>query len=262
MPEFGLEPADLDRYAENIVHFASMIPGPARLQSYIVDQFKEKKRKYPEVQSNELGQKVSNYTTSRALGTMKELKFHELDINDAIVATGGNVQTSLNLIPQGITEITRIGRAAFIRKCFIRMTFQITENNMQAVSADVIRVMIVLDKQCNKANPVVGDIISGTSSIAILDFNNLSNKQRFLVLYDKNEHIAIPAAGGNGTTIETCRMRQTKELYLNFKEPIAIEYTDGTGDLDTITSNNLVMLLISLAGITKFDAHVRLRFTD
>ncbi len=46
-----------------------------------------------------------------------ELKFHDLDIDDAVVAVNGTIaQVSCNIIAGGTTESTRIGRKSVIRK--------------------------------------------------------------------------------------------------------------------------------------------------
>ncbi len=199
---------------------------------------------------------------SRALGTFKEQKFHDVDIVDTIVSSAGSVQTSLNLIAQGITDKLRIGRVAFITRLYMREHFQITESVLQGNGSDNVRTMVILDKQCNKAIPAVSDILSGTGTIPLLDFNNLTNKNRFRVLYDKTKHISVSAAGGNGTAIETMRKSVTSQWFKKFKKPIPIEFTDATGDQNTITSNNLIVLSIAGQGIVKWDGHFRLRFTD
>ncbi len=199
---------------------------------------------------------------SSALGTAKERKFHDVDLADSLVATAGTVHTGINLIPQGMTDITRIGRVAFIKSIYMREIFQLTESAVQGSGSDHVRTMVIWDRQANKALPTVANILSGTSSIPFLDFNNLVNKNRFTILHDKVTHIRVLAAGGNGTAIETIRNTVTKSWYKKFKMPVPIEFDGTAGAITEITSNNFIVLSIARQGIIKWDAHFRLRFTD
>ena len=93
-------------------------------------------------------------------GRQAELKFHDLDVDDATVAAGATIaQDSCNKIAQGVTEITRVGR-----KCTIRMInwrFNIFMNAAATTNTgDVVRVILFLDKQCNGATAVTTDIVA------------------------------------------------------------------------------------------------------
>ncbi len=201
------------------------------------------------------------YGGTRMLGTAKERKFHDVALADTLVSTTGTVHTGINLIAQGVTESTRVGRAAFIKSIFMRMTFQLSESTSQASGSDWVRTIVLLDKQANGALPTVADVITAPS-IPAFGFNNLANKQRFHILYDKWCHVRIWAAGGNGTAIETMRSREIKSWYKKFKKPVAIEFSSTTGAITEVRSNNFVVISISLQNIIKWDADFRLRFTD
>ncbi len=55
-----------------------------------------------------------------------ELKFHDLDIDDATIASNGTIaQVSCNLIAQGVTEVQRIGRKCILRSVNWRFIRQI-----------------------------------------------------------------------------------------------------------------------------------------
>ena len=43
-----------------------------------------------------------------------EMKFHDVDLDDAVIAAGANATASINLIAQGVTESTRVGRKCTI----------------------------------------------------------------------------------------------------------------------------------------------------
>ncbi len=78
-----------------------------------------------------------------------ELKFHDVDVDDAVISSGGTVQTAgtINVIPQGVTEITRVGRKCTIRSINWRYTVTIPEAVEQAtpVSPDTLGRYTLLD---------------------------------------------------------------------------------------------------------------------
>ncbi len=198
---------------------------------------------------------------SRLLGSDKERKFHDVNLADTLVAAAGTIHTGVNLIAQGITESTRVGRVAFVKSFFLREQFTLTEGVLQNASVDYVRTIVVLDKQCNGALPAVTDVLT-VPTIKFFGFNNLANKNRFKILHDKMTKVSIPAAGGNGTAIETCRGHSVRTWYKKFKKPVPIEFSDVTGAITEVRSNNLFILSIGLQGVAKWDAAIRLRFTD
>ncbi len=198
---------------------------------------------------------------SRALGSMKEQKFHDINLADALVSGSGSIQGEINAIAQGVTESTRVGRVAFITSIFLREQFSIIESALAGTSSGYVRTMVVLDKQCNGAQASVTDILT-VPTIKFFGFNNLANKNRFKVLHDKITKVTIPAAGGNGTAIETCRGNTVRSWYKKFKKPLAIEFSSTTGAITEVRSNNIIILSIGIQGIVKWDAALRIRFTD
>ncbi len=198
---------------------------------------------------------------SSALGSPVERKFHDVNLADSLVSNAGTIHSGINLIAQGVTESTRVGRVAFIKSIFMREAFQITESAVQTSGSDHVRTMIILDKQANGAAPAVSDIITAPS-VAFFGFNQLANKSRFKILYDKITTLRVYAAGGNGTAIELVRTSAVRSWYKKFKNPIRIEFDDTTGAVTEIRSNNFVVLSIAKQGIVKWDAAFRLRFTD
>ncbi len=187
-----------------------------------------------------------------------ELKFHDLDINDALVATGGTIaQVSCNNIAQGITEVTRIGRKCTIRSINWRFQLLLPTQTAGANTSDVVRVILYLDKQANGATAAVTDIIEAND---FQSFNNLANKSRFRTLMDRSYTMNATAGGGNGST-EDYGETQINDTFFK-KCNIPVEFDSTTGAITEIKSNNIGVLLLSHSGTTVFGSKMRLRFSD
>jgi len=107
-----------------------------------------------------------------------------------ISSTGGTFSTTaytlnpLNLIVQGVTGNTRTGRQVRLESLRLSFNFQ----NQTAVSEDLIRVMVVYDKETRGTSPGSGDILQvNTFGLAQLNsswnFDNVPT--RFQILVDK-----------------------------------------------------------------------------
>ncbi len=115
-----------------------------------------------------------------------ELKFHDIDVDDAVVASGGVIQNAgtINIIPQGVSEKQRIGRKCTIKSIGWRFECSLAEQDAQPnpETNDVLRVIMYQDKQCNGATAAVLDILE---SADYQSFNNLANSSRFRTLMDR-----------------------------------------------------------------------------
>ncbi len=190
-----------------------------------------------------------------------ELKFHDVDLDDALVATGGTVIASINLIPQGVTEITRIGRKSTIRKIQWRYDIDLpAESDSADISqGDIVRVIMFVDQQTNKATAAVTDILE---SADYQSFRNLNNSGRFVMLMDVTHSINRRVAFTDGSNTAS-----TPEVVIGtfkfFKDVvIPLEFTAATGAITEITVNNIGVLLISREGTAGFESKIRLRFFD
>ncbi len=192
-----------------------------------------------------------------------ELKFHDVDVDmtGADHSAGVILNTSsINLIAQGVTESTRIGRKCVIRSIGWRGNVDYAvATGAGAADADQLRLMLVLDKQANGAAPAVTDVLESAN---IHSFNNLSNKGRFRVLSDKIHFLNVVGAAGDGTTHDYMIVKEPIEFFKQVNIPL--EFSAGTGAITEIRSNNLFILAISqLASTsTSIDSKVRLRFSD
>lgn len=193
----------------------------------------------------------------RYSGSNAELKFHDVDLNDTNVASAGTVTPSINLIPQGVTEITRVGRKCTLKKISWNIRI-ITIAGSSEASSDVVRFILFQDKQCNGATAAVLDILETAD---FLSFRNLSNTGRFRILWDKFVQMNHTAAGGNGTAIETVEHAQFLTYHKDVNIPLEFDAT--TGAITEIRSNNIGVLMISQGNtISLLDSKFRLRFSD
>lgn len=200
-------------------------------------------------------------------GVGGELKFHDIDVDDPVVAAGANIflnsntEASLVRIAQSTTESTRIGR-----KCTIRMInwrFQLSLPALDGVTTapngDTIRVILYLDKQCNGAAAVNTDILEDAD---FQSFNNLANKSRFRTLMDRTYSLTYESGGGNGTTQDWAQVVIQDTLFKKVNIPIEYDNSATTGALATIKSNNIGVLFLSNTGTGGFVSKMRLRFAD
>lgn len=192
-----------------------------------------------------------------------ELKFHDIDSNNSSpIPLAGVVQNAgtLIVIPQGVTEITRVGRKCVLKSIMWRWSLTLPETQAEATppSPDTVRMMVFLDKQANGTTAAVLDILETAN---FQSFNNLSNSGRFKILYDKTitlnySQLTAPIAASfatstvirNGTFFKKCN--------------IPIEYSDTSGAMATIRSNNIGLLLISQFTKCSLDSKFRFRFSD
>jgi len=186
----------------------------------------------------------------------REVKFFNSDQDDASIASGGTVVGSLNLVPAGTGESQRLGRKVFVKQ--VQARFAITLATTTAATGDVIRVLVVLDKQANGANPVVTDVVETSDYKA---FNNLANKGRFRTLFDRSYSINASGFAGDGTTNGGGPTVIHDAFYR--KVNIPIEFDSTAGAITEVKSNNLVVLTFAKVGaICVLDARFRIRFID
>ncbi len=204
--------------------------------------------------------RVGGYYGRYAVGGKGELKFHDVGLLDAVVASGANITDSVCLIPQGITESNRVGRKCTITQ--INWRFQVQLPGVEAAvgppNPEVLRVIMYLDRQCNGATITGTDLLE---TINQFSFRNLANSQRFSVLYDRVFDI-------NALTMSTFQVNDfsTAPVIINdmfFKKVnIPLEFSGVTGAITELRSNNIGVMLLAVNGLMAFDSKIRLRFSD
>ncbi len=198
----------------------------------------------------------------RYQGPDAELKFHDVDLDDAVIDTAGTITATVNIIPQDVTEKTRVGRKCTIKSIGWRYRINLPEQDAVATPAnsDVVRVIMYLDKQANGATAAVTDLLESAN---FHSFNNLANKSRFRVLHDAMYDLNfLTLASDNAGVVSSAGVNRSGEFFKKCNIPIEFDDTATTGAIGTIRSNNLGVLLISSAGQAGFDSKIRLRFSD
>ncbi len=200
----------------------------------------------------------------RYAGNNPESKFFDTALTFSFDVTPGP-EVSLNLIPQGVTESTRVGRKCTIKS--IGFKGHIDWNADMATTEYArtrIDCWIVLDMQANGANAAFLDVYETAS---VNSFRNLANSSRFKVL----KHFSwVPSRPSTTTTDNWVSAANTvvncpvTKLQWFKKCNIPIEFSSTTGAVTEVRSNNIVVFAASESGD---DSHVisgvaRVRFMD
>ncbi len=191
-----------------------------------------------------------------------ELKFHDVDVDDAVIAQNGVIQNTgtINIIAQGTTESTRVGRKCVIKSILWKYNLGLVTSASLTIK-DTVRMIVYLDRQCNGATAAA----SGITGILLTDdyqsFLNLANSGRFKILYDKTHALNIVGGGGNGTANDSAPYHINRTFYKSCNIPL--EFNSTAGALTEIRSNNIGIVTFSKEGsVSVLDSKIRLRFSD
>ncbi len=196
-------------------------------------------------------------------GRFGEIKFHDVDVDDNVIAAGCVIQNAgtINIVPQGITEITRIGRKCTIRQINwrYRMFLPPVDGAATPASSDSLRLIIYHDKQANGATAVNTDIFETNDWQS---FRNLANVGRFNILLDKvvNLNALTLSANQDANVFDQAGIHKSGTFFKTCNIPLEFSGTDGT--IDEIRSNNIGMMFCSSNGVAGIDSKIRLRFSD
>ncbi len=191
-----------------------------------------------------------------------ENKFFDTDLSFTFDATGEVPATGqLTLIPQGVTESTRVGRKCVIRSVQIRAMLNLAPG-AAATSQSTTWLYLVLDMQANGAAAVVGTAVGVLTSTTLSQgLINLSESGRFKIL-KRWVHDFNPSAGA------TTALNGVSRHIDFFKQcNIPVEFNSTAGAITEIRSNNL-FLIAGATGSGTFDDLItvngvcRLRFSD
>lgn len=199
----------------------------------------------------------------RDAGDRKELKFHDQDIDDAVVAaagtifTNGSAEASLVRIAQGDGESERLGRKCTVKSINWRfrllLPIAVTNN-----SKDIVRVILYLDSQCNGTAATALEILETDD---FQSFNNLANSSRFRTLMDRTYDMNPAGMSGDGTTIDSAPYIVSDTFFKKCNIMLEYDNAAATGALATVRSNNINMLILSESGLVGFASKMRIRFT-
>ena len=192
----------------------------------------------------------------RYAGRGAELKFFDTATSFNIDQTAEVPPTGqLNLIPQGVTESTRVGRKCVLKSIQGRWDIAYSPG-AAAVGATTAAVYLVLDKQANGAAATYADVFGG--SIATQGLHNLANSQRFVVL--KKWVWTFNATAG----VTTAYNSVVKHVDWYKKCNIPLEFSSTTGAITELRSNNVFLLAgaYNTDDVVGVSGNVRVRFSD
>lgn len=199
-----------------------------------------------------------------------EMKFYDFNTFGGAVpigAGGGLLVTSIVGVSQGNGESQMIGRKITIKRISVRGTgiFRTNTGTLANLgSGNRLKIVLVLDRQCNGAAANVNDVYQNAD---IDSFLNLENKSRFKILKDWN--VENPAVTGYNSTLNTYYVDEKR---VNFewtgKVHIPIEYSPQAGGVRTISeirSNNIFMLAFAdqtPGNTAQVEFNTRIRYLD
>jgi len=185
---------------------------------------------------------------------MKELKTVDTGtLNQLIDGTGDTVL--LNGIAAGTDYTNRIGRKVILRSILARFT--VLPGSTSVVTGDSVRVLIVYDSQSNGAQPTVADILNTAN---FLEPMNLSNRDRFKVLFDKQVPMNATVYAAASPTAGTPAPRVFK-MYKKLNLDQIFQGT--TAAFSSIASGSIWLLPISLQDdLNTLYYNVRIRYED
>lgn len=191
-------------------------------------------------------------------GEADELKFFDTALSFTVDRTAEVPATGqLVLIPQGVTDETRVGRKCVIKSVQIRGVLTYAPG-ADALATTTIHIWLVQDTQTNGAAAAITDVFTSNSAESCL--RNLDNSDRFRIL--KHWPFSFKPQAGVAAAFNTDR--EIWDYYARCSIPM--DYgpaTDGT--IGSIRTNNLFLMAGCDAGgddnVTVTGA-CRVRFSD
>ncbi len=169
-----------------------------------------------------------------------ELKFNDRQISGGAIGTNlQDIAPDLCRIGTGTGEQNRIGRKIIIKSIQLRLHLMI--NDPTAPVHDIVRVILLVDKQANGAIPTETNILATAGNVG--SFYQLENSGRFIILMDETFTMTTGGGAGNGTTNVFADVNIYIKRY--FKLHIPIEYSGVIGAITEIQSNNLMLMAMT-----------------
>jgi len=192
-----------------------------------------------------------------------EKKYFDTLISAQAITASWVVSNSQNLIAQGTTESTRIGRKIVVKDIHCNGQVVLSpDDDITTPSNQKVRVMLMLDTQANGANPTASGATGVMLDTDVNSFHALANKGRFRTLYECEEVLVSQAGAGDGVAGANDFGGDIKKLEFHKKVNIPIEYDSTTGAITEIRSNNLFWIFAGVTTGSTFTVRTRLRFTD
>jgi len=195
----------------------------------------------------------------RFSGPSGELKFFDTAIGSAIPTTAAVLaQGQLALIPQGVTESTRVGRKCTIKSIQLNAMLRYVPAT-DATGVNSVTICLVQDTQTNGAAATPANVyepIQGTVGLTS-SLRNIEYGDRFKIL--KRWDITLQPPAGVSGAYENVERRV--DLYKKCQIPL--EFSSTTGAITELRSNNVFLIGgASMNALATLYGTARLRFSD
>lgn len=184
-----------------------------------------------------------------------ELKRNEITISAVPVYNLATIQL-LNGIAQGTTAFTRVGNRISMQS--VHMRYSLRQWDVSTFNNNHIwRMLIVYDRSPNGSNPAITDILASNHQLAL---QNMDNKDRFKILWDKTDTYGYFFSGGNSTG--PCQA--VGECYRKVKGDTV--YSGSASLISDLRTGALWLVYLGSATLATncpaLDARLRVTFTD
>lgn len=194
----------------------------------------------------------------RFSGPQGELKFFDTALSFNIDATAEIPATGqLCLVPQGVTESTRVGRKCTIKSIQINASMNMSPG-AAATCDPLVTLVLVQDTQTNGAACTPGDVYDLGATGLQGSLRNIENGERFKIL--KRWDIRMTPNAG----VSAAYNQVIKKWDFYKKCQIPLEFSSTTGAITELKTNNVFLLAGALGGddLTNIVGLARIRFSD
>lgn len=174
----------------------------------------------------------------------------------ATAAIAGNVFL-LNGVAEGNDYNTRNARKIVMKSLLFRFDVDNGSGVQNGVLGDSIRFIVFYDKQSNGAAPTVANLLQNADWMSP---NNLDNRDRFVVLMDKNTDIPAWSNSAGAVLLAGSPGPKTRKFYRKLNLEAIFKGTGATiGDIST---GSIYLCVIGANGTGTFYYNSRIRFLD
>ncbi len=158
----------------------------------------------------------------------------------------------LNAMAAGTTSDTRIGDTIVMTNIMLKVCVKAVATTL----SQCYRLMLIYDKQANKALPSLDDLFEGVAPHTLLNFMELDSRKRFVTVWNSG----LFEVGGQ----QSDNQNRVIEVYINCKAETV--YVGSSAGISSIVTGSLILVQIAerTASVDAFNGeyHTRIRFTD
>lgn len=204
------------------------------------------------------------------------------------ISLGGYIEETLNLVPKGANEISRIGKKILVKKLEIRGIISLLASEAYTAhdtkNGDVLAIDVVLDKHCNGTAATLIGTGGVYSSLTPFGFEHMVEKKRYKFLYRDYFCIQQPVSTWSNVysyyeippTVPPTQHIETEAKYLsgigwrclhielnNLNIEMIFSDEAGLVGIEPIMSNNILMTFRSYTGLSEItELRSRIEYTD